>query len=36
MVVPGLDTHKRTPHVVAVDHRGGKLGERTLATHRVG
>ena len=32
MVVLGIDTHKRTHTVVAVDERGRKLGERTIAT----
>ena len=32
MVVLGIDAHKRTHTVVAVDETGGKLGERTLGT----
>lgn len=33
MVVLGIDTHKRTHTVVAVDERGRKLAERTIATN---
>jgi transposase len=33
MVVLGIDTHKRTHTVVAIDDRGRKLAERTLATN---
>jgi transposase len=32
MVVLGIDAHKRTHTVVAVDERGRKLGERTVGT----
>ena len=32
MVVLGIDAHKRSHTVVAVDETGRKLGERTLAT----
>jgi transposase len=32
MVVLGIDAHKRTHTVVAVDQRGRKLGERTVGT----
>ena len=32
MVVFGIDTHKRTHTVVAVDATGRKLAERTLGT----
>jgi transposase len=32
MVILGIDAHKRTHTVVAVDERGRKLGERTVGT----
>jgi hypothetical protein len=32
MVILGIDAHKRTHTVVAVDQRGRKLGERTVGT----
>jgi transposase len=32
MVVLGIDAHKRSHTVVAVDETGRKLGERTIAT----
>jgi transposase len=32
MVVFGIDAHKRTHTVVAVDETGRKLGENTLGT----
>jgi transposase len=32
MVVLGVDTHRRTHTVVAVDQLGRKLGERTTGT----
>jgi hypothetical protein len=32
MVVLGIDAHKRSHTVVAVDDSGRKLGERTLGT----
>src|SRR5687768_11647399 len=32
MIVLGVDAHKRTHTVVAVDEVGRKLGERTVAT----
>jgi len=35
MVVLGIDAHKRSHTVVAVDEAGRKLGERTIATTTV-
>jgi transposase len=32
MIIFGIDAHKRTHTVVAVDERGRKLGERTVGT----
>jgi transposase len=36
MVVVGVDAHKRTHTLVAVDQVGRKLGERTVATSSAG
>jgi transposase len=36
MVVIGVDAHKRTHTLVAVDQVGRKLGERTVATTPTG
>jgi len=36
MVIIGVDAHKRTRTLVAVDEAGRSLGERTLAATSVG
>ena len=36
MVILGVDAHKRTHTVVAVDEVGRKLGERTVSATREG